>query len=139
MHIKELVLTPIVFQVSILLYTMATKVYLVTGASRGLGLEFITQLQRTGHTVIAAARNPESSEGLQKLVDNKQVFSIALDTVDTKSIDAAVHTVNKIAPNGIDVSYISWQHGVLQHKANLAYNRFSLTMLALAATAQRHH
>ncbi|GAB5586684.1 hypothetical protein Unana1_01584 [Umbelopsis nana] len=82
---------------------MATKVYLVTGASRGLGLEFITQLQRTGHTVIAAARNPESSEGLQKLVDNKQVFSIALDTVDTKSIDAAVHTVNKIAPNGIDV------------------------------------
>jgi short-subunit dehydrogenase len=83
---------------------MAAKTYFITGASRGLGLEFVTQLKRAGHVVIATARKPESSEGLQKLVDNKQVYSIALDTVDVKSVEAAVEKVNEIAPNGIDVS-----------------------------------
>jgi NAD(P)-dependent dehydrogenase (short-subunit alcohol dehydrogenase family) len=32
--------------------------YLITGASRGLGAEFVRQLRRAGHTVIAAVRNP---------------------------------------------------------------------------------
>ncbi|KAI9288248.1 4-dihydrotrisporin dehydrogenase [Umbelopsis sp. AD052] len=82
---------------------MAAKTYFITGASRGLGLEFVTQLKRAGHIVIATARKPESSEGLQTLVDNKQVYSIALDTTDVKSVEAAVEKVNEIAPNGIDV------------------------------------
>ena len=93
---------------------MAAKTYFITGASRGLGLEFVSQLKRAGHVVIAAARKPESSEGLQKLVDNKQVFSIPLDTVDVKSVEAAVEKVNEIAPNGIDVSFV---HRVT-HKQN---------------------
>ncbi|KAI8581633.1 hypothetical protein K450DRAFT_232239 [Umbelopsis ramanniana AG] len=82
---------------------MAAKTYFITGASRGLGLEFVSQLKRAGHVVIATARKPENSEELQKLVDNKQVYSIALDTVDVKSVEAAVEKVNEIAPNGIDV------------------------------------
>jgi NADP-dependent 3-hydroxy acid dehydrogenase YdfG len=82
---------------------MASKIYFVTGASRGLGLEFVSQLQLAGHTVIAAARKPEASEGLQKLVDNKQVYSLALDTLDPKSIDSVVQKVNEIAPEGVDV------------------------------------
>jgi NAD(P)-dependent dehydrogenase (short-subunit alcohol dehydrogenase family) len=32
--------------------------YLITGASRGLGAEFVRQLRRAGHAVIAAVRNP---------------------------------------------------------------------------------
>ena len=35
--------------------------YLITGASRGLGAEFVRQLRRTGHTVIAAVRDPGSA------------------------------------------------------------------------------
>ena len=35
--------------------------YLVTGASRGLGAEFVRQLLRSGHEVIAAVRDPDAT------------------------------------------------------------------------------
>lgn len=60
--------------------------YVVTGASRGLGLEFVAQIAAKGHTVFALARNPSASEALQKLVDNKKVFAVKLDTTNENSI-----------------------------------------------------
>lgn len=63
-----------------------TSTYVITGASRGLGLEFVKQLSSKGNTVFALARNPEASEGLQKLVDNKKVFAFKLDALDESSI-----------------------------------------------------
>jgi len=60
--------------------------YVVTGASRGLGLEFVNQLAAKGNTVIACARNPGSAAGLQKLVDNKHVFAVKMDTTSLESI-----------------------------------------------------
>jgi NAD(P)-dependent dehydrogenase (short-subunit alcohol dehydrogenase family) len=38
-----------------------TTTYLVTGASRGLGAEFVRQLRAVDHQVIAAVRNPEKA------------------------------------------------------------------------------
>lgn len=67
--------------------------YVVTGASRGLGLEFVNQISAKGHTVFALARNPSASEGLQKLVDNKKVFAVQIDTTDEKSIEVKNETV----------------------------------------------
>jgi NAD(P)-dependent dehydrogenase (short-subunit alcohol dehydrogenase family) len=40
---------------------------LVTGGSRGIGLEFTRQYLERGHRVFAASRNPENSSELQKL------------------------------------------------------------------------
>lgn len=60
--------------------------YVITGASRGLGLEFVKQLSAKGHYVFALARNPEKSPGLQNLIDNKKVFAIKADTTCEKSI-----------------------------------------------------
>lgn len=43
------------------------KTVFITGANRGLGLEFSRQYLAAGNRVIATARNPEDSEGLQAL------------------------------------------------------------------------
>ena len=61
-------------------------VYVITGASRGIGLELVRQIAEKGNIVFACARNPEASKDLQKIVDNKRVFSIKLDTLNKDSI-----------------------------------------------------
>lgn len=63
-----------------------TLTYVITGASRGLGLEFVRQISSQGHTVYALARNPEASKGLQSLIDGKNVFAVKLDANSEKSI-----------------------------------------------------
>ncbi|CAO3630187.1 unnamed protein product [Mucor fragilis] len=80
-----------------------SQTYVVTGASRGLGLEFVAQLSAKGNTVFACARNPDNAAGLQKLIDNKHVFAIKLDTASHESIKAAVEEISRKAPEGIDV------------------------------------
>ncbi|KAI8355576.1 4-dihydrotrisporin dehydrogenase [Blakeslea trispora] len=77
--------------------------YVITGASRGIGLEFVRQIAAKGNTVFACARNPDASEGLQKLVDNKRVFSVKLDTLSKDSLKAAVEYIEKHTSEGIDV------------------------------------
>jgi NAD(P)-dependent dehydrogenase (short-subunit alcohol dehydrogenase family) len=62
------------------------SVYIVTGASRGLGLEFVKQIADSGKTVFACARNPQNSPKLSALIDNKHVFGIKLDTTCADSI-----------------------------------------------------
>lgn len=63
-----------------------SRIYLVTGASRGIGVEFVRQLAEKGHTVIACARAPEKSEKLQAIVDGKRVHAVTMDTVDADSV-----------------------------------------------------
>ncbi|KAI8878490.1 4-dihydrotrisporin dehydrogenase [Backusella circina FSU 941] len=79
------------------------SVYIVTGASRGLGLEFVKQLAEAGKTVFACARNPQKSEKLSVLIDNKHVFGIKLDTTSTDSIQTAAKEIDEKAPNGVNV------------------------------------
>ncbi|SAL99460.1 hypothetical protein [Absidia glauca] len=77
--------------------------YLVTGASRGLGLEFVKQLSAKGHIVIATARDPTKAEALVSLIDYEKVIGVALDTTDQSSVKAAFEKIKTIAPHGIDV------------------------------------
>lgn len=63
---------------------------LITGANRGLGLEFVKQYAAAGWRVLACCRAPADAEALQALADASQgrVTLHALDVVDFSDIDA---------------------------------------------------
>jgi len=62
---------------------------LVTGANRGLGLEFVRQYAEDGAEVIACCREPEKAAALQELAKiEKRVRVMALDVRDPKSVTA---------------------------------------------------
>jgi NAD(P)-dependent dehydrogenase (short-subunit alcohol dehydrogenase family) len=64
---------------------------LITGANRGLGLEFARQYLAYGWRVCAACRNPHSASELRQLADasNAKLQILALDVTDPASIQAA--------------------------------------------------
>jgi len=75
---------------------MSKKIALVTGATRGIGLETVRQLASKGVHVILAGRDKSKAEdAAQSLRDAKlDVASIALDVTDSKSIAAAAKEID---------------------------------------------
>ncbi len=67
---------------------------LITGASRGIGLELARQCVARGEQVFAGARNPETAHELQRLAKLYDLTVISLDVTDEDSIAAAVNTVS---------------------------------------------
>jgi NAD(P)-dependent dehydrogenase (short-subunit alcohol dehydrogenase family) len=65
---------------------------LITGANRGLGLEFARQYLADGWQVYAACRNPNSAPELRRLAEasGHKLRIVALDVTDPASIKAAV-------------------------------------------------
>ena len=63
----------------------------VTGAGRGLGLAFATQLAARGDTVFATVRDPERAEALRALEGDVRL--VRLDVSDPASIEAAAASV----------------------------------------------
>ena len=63
----------------------------ITGASRGIGLELTRQHLDAGDTVLATCRKPEEASALNELVRAHpgRAFLTRLDVTDEKSIDAA--------------------------------------------------
>ena len=68
--------------------------YLISGASRGLGLETARQLLATSqqNRVIAAARSPQKAELLQKLIAENpgRIEAVTMDVADPASIKVAI-------------------------------------------------
>jgi len=89
--------------------THANKIALVTGATRGIGLETVRQLARAGVHVLLAGRDRgravEAALSLQ--AEGLSVEALQLDVTDQASIDAAVEQVNQ-------------RHGVLDILVNNA-------------------
>lgn len=64
---------------------------LITGANRGLGLEFARQYLADGWTVYAACRDPESASELKQLEDaaGGKLLVVPIDVTDLESVKAA--------------------------------------------------
>lgn len=73
--------------------SLANQTVLVTGANRGMGREYITQLlDRGAAKVYAAARNPQQIES-----DDPRVTALALDVADAASVTAAAHAAPDVS------------------------------------------
>ncbi len=71
---------------------------LVTGANRGIGLEFVRQYARSGYSVIATCRDPEKARQLSALLDGVADSSIeSLDVSLDKSTQALIEALSERA------------------------------------------
>jgi NAD(P)-dependent dehydrogenase (short-subunit alcohol dehydrogenase family) len=66
---------------------------LITGANRGLGLEFARQYSADGWQVYAACRDPASASELRRLAD-ASLQILALDVTDAASVKTAAAKLN---------------------------------------------
>ncbi len=72
---------------------MSQKKILVTGASRGIGLELIKQFSDAGHQVLALSRNTERIDALKSKF--KQLSTIQTEITTGKGIEAVAGFVGK--------------------------------------------
>ncbi|KZV79223.1 NAD(P)-binding protein [Exidia glandulosa HHB12029] len=82
--------------------------WLVTGTSRGIGLELATQLAAdSGNTVFASCRKPDTASTLNDLAKSyTNLHVVALDVDDESSARAAAEAVKTILPAGAGIDYL---------------------------------
>ena len=66
-----------------------TKVWLITGAGRGMGVDIARAALAAGHRVVATAR--DAANVLAAVGEHDDLLAVSLDITDTDSIDAAVN------------------------------------------------
>lgn len=100
------------------------KTCLVTGASRGIGLEFTRQLLLQHHQVIAVVRNPESASRLWQTTGQLTLRpgSCVLEQCDVSlptDIDAFVTRMRHFIDRGGSIDTIILNAGILEYEKRL--------------------
>jgi len=123
--------------------------YLITGASKGLGLEFTKQLVADpANFVLATARNPNASAGLQELVASTpkdRLVTFALDIGSEDAIKAGAAEAAKYLPNGLDYlinnagGVLKEQHLLQTVDYDIFHKELWLNTLAPLATVRAFH
>ena len=72
------------------------KSILITGANRGLGLEFTRQYLDSGHRVIATSRNPSQAESLQGLKSNGGE-RLSIHSLDVSNEECITQVADEVA------------------------------------------
>ncbi|KAM0786296.1 hypothetical protein ACM66B_001774 [Microbotryomycetes sp. NB124-2] len=94
---------------------MSTLAFLITGANRGLGLGYVKELLKRGHSVIACCRNPDSAKELRQL---RQEFAgkielIEYEVTSQESAKKAAATLEKSALGRDGIHVLISNAGVL--------------------------
>ena len=79
---------------------MNNSTVFITGANRGLGLEFVRQYSQLGWSVLACSRDPSNANELQIL--QKEFSSIEIFQLDVGNLDEIAALSNKIKDRAID-------------------------------------
>ncbi|KAI1039988.1 hypothetical protein LB505_006027 [Fusarium chuoi] len=92
--------------------------WVVVGASRGIGLEYVKQLLQAGNRVIATARNPDAS-GLSAVVKShgnpEDCIIEQCDVASSESIDNFAARMAALVNKGIRLDNIVMNAGVLRY------------------------
>lgn len=97
-----------------------TRVVVVTGANRGIGLEVVHQLAQRGMHVILGARDLEKGEAAARSLTDEggMVFPRQLDVTDQQSIDRLLREVTSefgrldVLVNNAGILYDTWEKGI---------------------------
>lgn len=84
---------------------------LITGANRGIGLEFARQLKARNHTLIATARNPDNAAELRSILTDAD----RLEKLDVSRDDSCAELAQRL--DGTPVGLLINNAGIGSHKA----------------------
>lgn len=74
-----------------------SQTILITGANRGIGLEYVRQYAQEGHTVYATVRDVASADELQSLAArHAQIHVLSLDVADIAAIRALATQLSEV-------------------------------------------
>ncbi|HHG8507948.1 TPA: SDR family oxidoreductase [Legionella pneumophila] len=90
------------------------KTALITGANRGLGLEFSRQLKEKGYYVIGCCRNPDQADNLKQVADevikldvtNDSDIISMLETLNNRPIDLLINNAGTSGEQGVTVGNV---------------------------------
>ena len=101
------------------------KIWFVTGAGRGLGVDIVQQALAAGHAVVATGRNPETV--VQAVGPHENLLAVALDITDPEqAIAAAQAAVDRFGR--IDVLVNNAGNFYAGYFENISANQFRAQM-----------
>ena len=80
-----------------------SRVALVTGANRGLGLEFVRQLSALGFTVLLAARNEQRADAAARTIGSSRVRAVTLDVTSDADVARCGDLIRRDHSGQLDV------------------------------------
>ncbi|KAG5746432.1 hypothetical protein H9Q70_010879 [Fusarium xylarioides] len=98
--------------------TRTPATWVVVGASRGIGLEYVKQLLQAGNRVIATARNPDAS-GLSAVIEAHGTPDDCIveqcDVTSSESIDSFAARMSALVNKGVKLDSVVMNAGVLRY------------------------
>lgn len=73
---------------------LKNKVVLVTGSSRGIGLEIAKAFAQEGARIVLNARKPIESAVIKQVAElGNEVFDFSADVTDSESVETMINTI----------------------------------------------
>ncbi|GAB4823857.1 hypothetical protein N2152v2_010903 [Parachlorella kessleri] len=81
----------------------ASQTVLITGASRGIGLQLATEFLQKGATVVAAVRNPDGASKLTALEHGGRLHLVRLDVADSSTFPGSTDEIKAAGISHLDI------------------------------------